>query len=305
VSTSNSTQDDLRSTLIDQIDTLLNAPHQAVIPFAVCVVDIDRLHALQQTLDEPAAVDMLACIGARLQHAARTGDTVTRIGTGTYALLLPGAASKLELEQLLRGLLLVIATPISLPMDTVAVTASIGTDLYSHDAQQTDTLSQCADQAMTVARCEGGDGFRFFSPPVSRLASGHYPQLKHDGEVSRTLLLVDDEPSILSALTRVLRREGYTIFTAENGETALDILAAHPVQVIVSDQRMPGMTGMELLVRVHELYPDTRRIILSGYLNIPVLTDAVKRGTVWKYFGKPWDDEELRSEIGHAFAIDA
>lgn len=126
--------------------------------------------------------------------------------------------------------------------------------------------------------------------------------LNQVGNPMLSLLLVDDEPRILSSLQRVLRHEGYVILTAESGEAALGILAAHPVQVIVSDQRMPGMTGLELLERVRELYPDTRRIIFAGYLDIPLLTEAVKHGTVWKYIGKPWEDDEFRAAIGHAFA---
>ena len=80
----------------------------------------------------------------------------------------------------------------------------------------------------------------------------------------RTLLLVDDEPGVRAALTRMLRNEGYRILTAGSGLEALELLAVNPVQVIISDQRMPGMSGTEFLETVRHLYPNTVRIILSG-----------------------------------------
>ena len=117
----------------------------------------------------------------------------------------------------------------------------------------------------------------------------------------RTLLLVDDEPGIRSALTRTLRRDGYHILTAANGPQALDVLAENPVQVIVSDQRMPEMSGTEFLNVVKQLYPDTVRIILSGYTDLGVVTDSVNRGAVFKFLTKPWDDELLREQVRDAF----
>jgi response regulator RpfG family c-di-GMP phosphodiesterase len=79
------------------------------------------------------------------------------------------------------------------------------------------------------------------------------------------------------------------------------LLAHEPVQVIVSDQRMPGMSGTELLRRVKQLYPRTVRIALSGYADLATVTDAVNHGAIYRYLSKPWDDEALKGEIREAF----
>jgi EAL domain-containing protein (putative c-di-GMP-specific phosphodiesterase class I)/ActR/RegA family two-component response regulator len=117
----------------------------------------------------------------------------------------------------------------------------------------------------------------------------------------QTLLIVDDEPGIRSALNRVLRRDGYRILLAGSGKEALDLLAVNPVQVIIADQRMPEMSGTALLSEVRQLYPDTLRIVLSGYTDLTVVTDAVNRGAVFKFLTKPWDDDQLRELIRDAF----
>ena len=117
----------------------------------------------------------------------------------------------------------------------------------------------------------------------------------------RTLLVVDDEPSILAALRRVLRREGYRILTAESGAGGLELLATNRVQVILSDQRMPEMTGTEFLSRVKELHPDTVRMVLTGYTDLDSVTKAVNGGAIYKFLSKPWDDGELREHIRDAF----
>jgi diguanylate cyclase (GGDEF)-like protein/PAS domain S-box-containing protein len=548
-----------RAMLLDRIEHLLQDPRGADAPFAVCVIDIDHFRALNESIGHAAADELLARIGARLQQGVRQSDTVARIGSNEFALLLPGDDSEAQLEGLARRLLLAIATPMDLSGGPAAVTASIGIGRFPLDAQHAEILLLHADAAMAAAKSEGGDTFRFYTPPVTQLAkewddlsqalrdvtrrdelmlhyqpkvdlrsgqiiglealvrwqhpehgllaparfiqlaeetslivslsqwvirsvlqqlrawqdagrkplavgvnlslrhfrSGNLPgfiaaelaatgvdpslleleisesammrdptqafivvdsiktlgvrlalddfgtglsslsylsrlnvdkikidqtfvrditsnpvnasivaaiiamahklgkrviavgvesegqalqlrrhecdeiqgfyfsrpgtaadieslladgralTLKSEGKNERNLLLVDDEPSILKALQRLLRREGYTIHTAESGQAALDILATHPAQVIVSDQRMPGMSGVELLSRVRELYPDTRRIILSGYSDISTLSDAINRGAVWKFIAKPWDDEALKAEIGHAFTLAA
>ncbi|MBO1006428.1 MULTISPECIES: EAL domain-containing protein [Acidovorax] len=118
----------------------------------------------------------------------------------------------------------------------------------------------------------------------------------------RTLLLVDDEDSIVSALRRLLRRDGYHIVTANSGAQGLQRLAENSVDVIVSDQRMPGMTGVEFLRRAKELYPDTVRMVLSGYTELQSITDAINEGAIYKFLTKPWDDERLRGHVAEAFS---
>ena len=117
----------------------------------------------------------------------------------------------------------------------------------------------------------------------------------------RTLLLVDDEPNILAALKRQVRGAGYKVLTANNGQEGLELLATQNVDVIISDQRMPGMTGVEFLRTVKTLYPDTVRIVLSGFTELQSVTDAVNEGAIYKFLTKPWDDDRLRSHIEEAF----
>ena len=119
--------------------------------------------------------------------------------------------------------------------------------------------------------------------------------------MERTLLLVDDEENIASALTRLLRRDGYRILRANGGQQGLEVLAQHEVGVIISDQRMPGMTGTEFLSRVRDLYPDTIRIVLSGYTDLNSVTDAINCGAIYKFLTKPWEDELLRANVEEAF----
>lgn len=118
---------------------------------------------------------------------------------------------------------------------------------------------------------------------------------------SRTLLLVDDEEHVLAALKRLLRRDGYTIVTAGGAAEGLKRLAECEVDVIVSDQRMPGMTGVEFLRRAKELYPHTTRMMLSGYTELQSILDAINEGAIYKFLTKPWEDARLREHIAEAF----
>lgn len=122
-----------------------------------------------------------------------------------------------------------------------------------------------------------------------------------DTPAGPTLLLVDDEDSILSSLKRTLRREAYRILTAGGGRAGLVELARNPVDVIVSDQRMPDMSGVEFLRQAKELYPDTVRMVLSGYSDLQSITDAINEGAIYKFLSKPWDDVVLKAEIADAF----
>lgn len=116
-----------------------------------------------------------------------------------------------------------------------------------------------------------------------------------------TLLLVDDEPGVLSSLKRLLRRENYHILTANSGQEALSLLALHPIGVILTDQRMPGMSGSELLARVRTIHPKTVRMVLSGHTGLDSLTEAINQGEIYKYITKPWDDAKLLETIREAF----
>ena len=121
--------------------------------------------------------------------------------------------------------------------------------------------------------------------------------------MERTLLLVDDEEAVGAALARVLRREGYTILRAKSGREGLELLAQYEVGVVLSDQHMPEMTGVEFLSKVKELYPKTVRMVLSGYADLNSVTDAINQGAIYKFLTKPWDNEILCANVLEAFGL--
>ena len=112
--------------------------------------------------------------------------------------------------------------------------------------------------------------------------------------MERTLLLVDDDEAIGTALNRLLRQEGYKILCAHSGQEGLEMLARNEVHVIVSDQRMPGMTGVEFLSRAKELFPNTVRIILSGFADSDALENAVGAAPLLR---KPFRPIELAAAV--------
>ncbi len=118
---------------------------------------------------------------------------------------------------------------------------------------------------------------------------------------TRTLLIVDDEENVLHAIRRLLHGEAYRILLAASGADALELLGKNDVGVILSDQRMPGMTGTELFRRVRKMYPDIVRIILSGYSEATAITEAINQGEIYKYITKPWENSELIALLRKAF----
>lgn len=114
------------------------------------------------------------------------------------------------------------------------------------------------------------------------------------------LLFVDDEVNILKALTRLFRTEPFPVHTASSGEEALEVLARQPIEIIVTDQRMPGLSGVELLSAVRERRPDVLRMMLTGYTDLGVALDAINRGEVYRLISKPWNDDELRVTVRQA-----
>lgn len=115
-----------------------------------------------------------------------------------------------------------------------------------------------------------------------------------------TILFVDDEENILKALKRLLRREGYRLLTATSGKEGLHLLRKYEVHLVVSDQRMPEMNGTDFLARIKEEFPDTIRIILTGYTEIDSITESINQGNIYKFFLKPWNDHSLKLELKKA-----
>ena len=111
------------------------------------------------------------------------------------------------------------------------------------------------------------------------------------------VLLVDDEPNIVNALRRSLRDEDYDIYVAHNGQEALELLKHQKIDLVVSDQIMPGMTGVELLKRVRLRYPDTARMMLTGNANLNMAADAINFGEVDRMLVKPWEEAELKFSL--------
>lgn len=157
-------------------------------------------------------------------------------------------------------------------------------------------------------RCDQIQGFFFSRPlPVLELERLMFedkrlpmPAGYNQGPQS-TLLLVDDEPHVLTALQRLLRSDGYRILLAHSAAEGFELLALHPVQVILCDQRMPHMSGTLFLDRVKDLYPDTFRIVLSGYTDLESIMEAVNRGAIYRFYTKPWDNKVLRENVAEAF----
>lgn len=121
--------------------------------------------------------------------------------------------------------------------------------------------------------------------------------------MENTLLLVDDEEPICKAIQRLCRKEGYKIFLAASAEEALGILQSQTIAVILSDQRLPGITGIQLFSEVKKLYPDTLRLMISGYTALESIAGAINDGAIFKFIFKPWDDEQLLSSLREAFSI--
>lgn len=115
--------------------------------------------------------------------------------------------------------------------------------------------------------------------------------------MEKKILFVDDEKPILNTLFRSFRNTDFTVFTAESGSEALKILAREQIDVIISDMRMPHMSGHQLLRKVRDLYPATIRLILSGYAEEKEITTALMDGSAKMYLLKPWDNKQLHDSI--------
>jgi len=213
-----------------------------------------------------------------------------------------------------------------LPIDVVKIDRSIVHDVVAaaHDVSMTRAVINMAHSLQMQVLAEGVEtdgqlallmahhcdqiqGYIFSRPvPADEFATllreqRRLPESMFQRERKKTLLLVDDESNIVASLRRLLRPDGYHIVTASSGEQGLQRLAEHEVDVIISDQRMPGMTGVEFLRRAKDLRPATVRMVLSGYTELQSVTDAINEGAIYKFLTKPWDDERLRSHVAEAF----
>ena len=173
-------------------------------------------------------------------------------------------------------------------------------------AEGVETEAQC--DLLRLNNCDEIQGYLFSKPMeaekigVLLMENKRLPdKLLRIDKPKRTLLLVDDEPNTTSALKRIFRHTDLQILTANSGPAGLDVLANHPVDVIVSDQQMPGLSGIEFLKTVKDLYPDTIRIEMSAATQLHSVTETVNEGVAYKCLNKPWNEDELRNSIEEAF----
>ncbi len=115
--------------------------------------------------------------------------------------------------------------------------------------------------------------------------------------MNNSILIVDDNSGILSALKRTLADEPYEIFTAASGVDGLEMLHKHQIKLIISDEKMPGMSGSDFLTAAKKIFPNTIRIMLTGYANLEAAMKAINDGEIYRFFSKPWDDLELKLSI--------
>jgi DNA-binding NtrC family response regulator len=113
------------------------------------------------------------------------------------------------------------------------------------------------------------------------------------------ILCVDDDPSILRALTWVLEKD-YLISTAGNGDEALELMKTEEFDVVISDQRMPGMMGADLLYKVRQIQPRAVRILVTGYSDMEAILDSINKGEIFRYIKKPWNITDLKNTVADA-----
>ncbi len=121
-------------------------------------------------------------------------------------------------------------------------------------------------------------------------------------EEKLSVLYVDDEVNNLQSFKAAFRRD-FQIYTAESAKDGMKILSEVPIEVIITDQRMPEMTGVEFLESIIPHYPDPIRILLTGYSDIQAVIDAINKGQVYHYITKPWDEEQLRNIIKKSLEV--
>jgi DNA-binding NtrC family response regulator len=114
---------------------------------------------------------------------------------------------------------------------------------------------------------------------------------------SHSILIVDDEKNVLNALQRALRKEPYTIYTADGADKALQLIKAREVSLVISDYNMPGTNGLEFLKQIKALYPQVLTIMLTGQAEVQLAVEAINAAGVYKFILKPWDDEDLKITV--------
>ena len=264
--------------------------------------------ALELEITESAFIDDVeeAIAQCRALKAIGTKLSLDDFGTGysslAYVSRFPFDKIKID-QSFVRD---IIGNPVNAAIATAAIVMARSMNL-SVLAEGVETEAQA--NFLRGRRCDAMQGYLFSRAlPAAEfellmVGNKRLPIGEQLNEYKQTLLLVDDEPNILASLSRLLRREGFQILTALSPSEAFEHLAKQPVQVILSDQRMPEMSGTEFFARVRQLYPETIRIVLTGYTDLDSVTGAINRGAIYKFLTKPWDDDQLREQIRDAFRM--
>ncbi|MRV73526.1 EAL domain-containing protein [Duganella sp. FT92W] len=249
--------------------------------------------------DTERAADMLAAL-RRLGVQVAIDDFGTGYSSLAYLKRLPVDTLKIDIAFIRE----VTRNPgdAALVDAIIAMAHSLGLDVVAEGVETAEQLAYLGRR-----RCDQIQGYYFSRPlPAAQCAAllGNQSAMAAEaapGVPQRTLLIIDDEPHVLSALQRLLRPDGYRILTAQCAADAFSLLAQHPVQLVMCDQRMDGMSGTEILDRVKDMYPDTFRIILSGYTDLATIMESINRGSLYRFYTKPWSNQVLRDNIRDAF----
>src|SRR5208282_21621 len=119
-------------------------------------------------------------------------------------------------------------------------------------------------------------------------------------EAAHPILIVDDEELVLTTLREILSREGYQVVTSPHAVHAVSILKEQQFSVVISDQQMPLVTGLEFLAQVKQIQPDATRILITGVLSLGTVIDAINKGEIYRFVVKPWLREELLATVKNA-----
>ncbi|HRI93153.1 MAG TPA: EAL domain-containing protein [Accumulibacter sp.] len=267
--------------------------------------------ALEVELTESLALQDIGRVTAILKRIRAAGVTTAMddFGTGFSSLahLLRITVDRIKIDRCFVRDILGDRTAAAVALAVIAMAKSLGVKVIAEGVESEAQLKFLRERG-----CDEMQGFYFSQPLPAHdfalllrearcLSFAGAGATDEEGEASRTLLLVDGEANITHSLRRLLRADRYRIFTASSGIEGLEILARHRVGVIITDQRMPAMSGSEFIARARALFPDTVRMILSGYTDLQSVTDAVNHGEIYRFMTKPWDDAELRETVRGAF----
>ncbi|MDP2678556.1 MAG: EAL domain-containing protein [Rhodoferax sp.] len=269
------------------------------LPPALLDLEVTESMAMQDVERAIELLEELACLGVRI--------SIDDFGTGHSSLsyLQRFAVKTLKIDRSFVHEIAIDPQRAAITSTIIVMAHNLGMNVI---AEGVETLAEL--NFLRRHACDEIQGYYFSRP----LGAAQYQALLREqrrlvlpppgeGDAVRTLLLVDDEPNVLSSLKRLLRRDGYRILSTTSAREGLDLLATNPVQVIISDQRMPEMSGTEFLLRARQLHPHTVRLVLSGSTDLNSVTEAINDGAIYKVLIKPWNDDAMRETVRLAFKV--